>query len=378
MLLLGAPRPAAGEGEPGLPYHRFQLQELAYAGPVEDDPDLAELEEIAVGWFGPGDAAHPVHGDLWVAASMAVEEANRAGGYAGRPFRLRARWSESPWAAGAAELARLAYEERVWAILGSVDGAATHLAEQVVAKARLPLVNPVSTDASVNLAGVPWMFSLAPSDPLWAPVLITRLIAEVGERDFVLLAATDHDSRLATEALLAALAARGRGPRRRADLDPGGSVPRRKLTPWIRPRPAAVLVVADGRFSARLVRGLRDAGFAGPVFGTPQMGRTIFRRQAGPAAGALRYPELLGPGDRREVFAAEFRRRQGHEPDWAAAQAYDAARLLIAAITRAGPNRARIRTAIAELSPWPGVAGEVVWDAMGQNRRPVETVRVLP
>jgi hypothetical protein len=114
----------------------------------------------------------------------------------------------------------MVYEDRAWAILGSVHGTATHLAEQVVAKARLPLVSPVSTDESVNLAGVPWMFSVAPADHLWAPVLAENLAATADSGAFALIAVTDHDSRLATEAVLDALIALDRAPSYRLDLRP--------------------------------------------------------------------------------------------------------------------------------------------------------------
>jgi hypothetical protein len=44
------------------------------------------------------------------------------------------------------------YEDKVWAIIGGIDGATTHLAEQVAAKAQLTLVNPVATDRSILCA----------------------------------------------------------------------------------------------------------------------------------------------------------------------------------------------------------------------------------
>ena len=57
-------------------------------------------------------------------------------------------------------------------------GPSAHLAEQVVAKARLPLVCPVSSDRTANVANVPWMFSVLPGDNAQAPCL-----AEVPGRD---------------------------------------------------------------------------------------------------------------------------------------------------------------------------------------------------
>ncbi len=99
---------------------------------------------------------------MWNAACLAVEQANRAGGYNGLPFRLVAGWSDNPWGSGVTEVARMAYVHKVWAIIGGIDGPSTHLAEQVVAKARLTLLSSASTDKTVNLANVPWMFSCLP------------------------------------------------------------------------------------------------------------------------------------------------------------------------------------------------------------------------
>ena len=75
----------------------------------------------------------------------------------------------------------MAYNDRVWAIIGSIDGVATHVAEQVVTKALLPLIDPGSTDRTVNAAMVPWMFSCLPGDPAIADALAPQLAAEAGE-----------------------------------------------------------------------------------------------------------------------------------------------------------------------------------------------------
>ena len=56
-------------------------------------------------------------------------------------------------------------------------------------------------------------------------------------------------------------------------------------------------------------------------------------------------------------------------PDYAAFHAYDSTRLLIAAIRRAGLDRAQIRAALAELSPWTGASGTIRWDEIGRNAR---------
>ena len=360
------------------PYHDFRLQPLEYLGPAEEGPDPAGLTEVSVGWFGPSDPAHPLHGDLWTAASLAIEEVNEAGGLRGLPVQLIPRWSENPWGTGIGQVARTVHEDQVLAILGSVDGPGTHLAEQVVVKARLPLVSPVSTDESVNLAGVPWMFSVAPGDHLWAPALASGIIERLGDDDFALLATTDHDSRMAARELMDELAALDRGPVLRIDLQPEVRDPTSELQRFEALSPAALLVIASAGDSVALVRALREQRFTGPIFGGPQMGRRLFLASVEGSAEGVEFPLLYEPrGVAAESFIQRFRERTGFEPDWAAAHTYDATRLLLQAIGQSDLSRAAIRQALVELTPWQGVTGIVEWDPTGQSRRPVTRLATI-
>ena len=165
----------------------------------------------------------PLTGDLWWAANLAVQEANartsdfgpRTSDFLRLPFRLVARWAVDPWGTGVSQLTRMVYDEQPLALLGSVDSATTHLAEQVVAKANLPLVSPIATDKSVTLAGVSWMFSCAPSDAAIARVLVDAVLAGLtGRADkLVLLATTDHESRMTAREVLREFSRRQRPAR---------------------------------------------------------------------------------------------------------------------------------------------------------------------
>lgn len=356
------------------PYHDFRQQPLEYVGPAAEGADPANLKEIAIGWFGPSDPDHPLHGDLWSAAVLAVEETNAAGGLHGLPVRLVPRWSDNPWGTGVGQVARMVHEDQVLAILGGVDGPGTHLAEQVVAKARLSLVSPVSTDESVNLAGVPWMFSVAPGDHLWAPLIARGLLEAMGEGTFVLLATTDHDSRLAAREVVDAMAALERGPALRIDLQPGATDVTSSVDRFGEGFPSAALVIASAPDSATLIRALRQRGFDGPIFGGPQLGRRLFMASAGAAAEGVTLPLFFDSRDRASEaakFTQRFQTQSGFRPDWAAAHTYDATRLLLESIRRAGLNRTAIRQALMELSPWHGVVGLIEWDPTGQSLRPV-------
>jgi len=353
-----------------------------YNGPGREESAPEDVTEVRIGYFGPSDPGDPEGGDLWLAANLALEEANAEGGYRGIPFRLVAAWSENPWGTGISQVVRMAYSDRVWAIIGSIDGASTHLAEQVVAKARLTLINPASTDKTLNLAHVAWMFSCLPGDHRLAPVVARAVLDRIGNGPFTLVSSTDHDSRVFAAELEASLT------RRRAfpdfDLHIGGGeqgfsyVVRQVLSSQSR----ALIIVAGPLASARLLISLRRAGYTGPVFGGPSMGRRSFVERVNSAGDGVLFP-LLYSAAVSSRFAERFQERFGREPDFATVHTYDATWLLVDAIREAGLNRARIRDAVAELAPWKGESGTFAWDPLGQNERPVglgtlENGRVRP
>ncbi|HYG34497.1 MAG TPA: ABC transporter substrate-binding protein, partial [Clostridia bacterium] len=90
------------------------------------------------------------------------------------------------------------------------------------------------------------------------------------------------------------------------------------------------------------------------------------------AAEGVRFPLLYvpDPGDTNATYFLErFSAEHHRPPDYTAALTYDATRLLIEAIRRAGLNRSRIREMLIELSPWTGIAGRIHFDGTGQNQR---------
>ncbi|MBE7501691.1 MAG: ABC transporter substrate-binding protein [Verrucomicrobiales bacterium] len=268
----------------------------------------------------------------------------------------------------------MVYEEQPLALLGSVDSASTHLAEQVVAKANLPLVSPVATDRTATLAGVPWIFACAPSDDAIADALVEAVRTERRESPgrCALVHATDHASRMTASAIRRAFSRSGWLPDYQFQVPPGARDLTRPLAALLEAGPAVVIVIAGAEDAARWVTAVQIALPEARLYGGPEAGRHRFRELAGAAGETVRLPELVrpDPDDPAWVrFRDEFVAARGHPPDHAAVLTYDATRLLIEAIRRAGPNRARIRECLIQLSPWRGLGGEICFDRTGQNTR---------
>jgi branched-chain amino acid transport system substrate-binding protein len=188
---------------------------------------------------------------------------------------------------------------------------------------------------------------------------------------FVVAAATDHDSHVALVAARRALSARRLVPAALVELAPVADDPAPVVTRLLESRPRVVLLLAGARPAGRLVAALRKAGFVGTIVGGASLSRSAFRRAAGEAAEGVRAPVSASVGAAGQGFARAYVGRWGEAPDDAAIRSYDAVRLTVAAIRKAGLNRARIRDAVRALSPWQGVEGTVRWNARGRNEPPV-------
>ena len=348
---------AAAQERPVVPYMDRTKRQMLYEGPGGDEPEPEGMDEVRIGYFGPSDAAHAEGGSFWLGAVRAIEEVNKDGSYNGRPFRLVPKWSDSPWTAGGRMVVEMAYNDRVWAIVGSIDGVATHVAEQVITKALLPLIDPGSTDRTVNAAMVPWMFSCLPGDPLIAEALAPHLAAEAGDAGPVMLSSTGHDERHLAEEFRHWFATRRPGFSKVLDFQPGDAGLETVVEQASGSR--VVIVLGGVADTARAVRLLRARSQATSIYAGPAAARTAFRALAGAASEGVRCPQMT------TAAASE----EGH--DYAALACYDAVRLTAAAIRTGGLNRIRICRALARLSPWQGAAGEIRWSALNRNSRPV-------
>jgi ABC-type branched-subunit amino acid transport system substrate-binding protein len=339
-----------------------------YHGPEREEPEPV-VEEVRIGFFAPHEAGNLPGQSLWRGAMAAIEEANANEGYHGKPFRLVCRWADNPWGAGSREMTRLVYEDKVWAVIGSIDGAGTHIAEQVATKARITLVSPLSGDPSLTHTAVPWMFRLPPDDSAVAEALVRLAVEKMGHRRIVVLSSTDHDGRRGGAEISRALRRRSIAPVLHMSLDANQTDFTQHLS-RIASMPADAIFLWGPRDpSVRFLLAMREQSVNRPVFGPIAFSLPSFLQRAKGAAEGLTTCRLVwAPNDSRWAkFAEEYRSRFGENPTDDAALGYDAASMLIEAIGKAGLNRARIRDSVAEMSGFIGLAGKVRWDNGGGN-----------
>ncbi len=346
-------------------YKEIREQPKDYVGPQGPEGVPSELSEIRIGYFGPSDPDHPLGGSTWVGTKMAIEEANQKGGWKGLPFELKVGWSENVWGGGVSRVTEMVYRDNVWAMIGSINGDATHLAEQVVAKARLTLIDPGSFDLTVNLASVPWAFSILPGSDEIAKALGRACFKRGKKTKIVLVSGTDHDSRILAEAFTKFLQIHQRTLSGRIDVPSGAASSNRISKEILEHDPELLVVLAGLRESIDLVRTIRKASPHIRILGGPLMARGAFLKEGGRLAEAIEIPLLYRVS---ENFLARFHQKYRYDPDYATVAAYDATKMLIAAIRQAGLNRARILKEVRSMTPWQGTSDPIIWDHRGRNR----------
>jgi len=358
---------AADAGERPIAYRDLASSAATFPDSIPPHVDADTLTAIRIGVMAPFDT--PDGAAILDGVRLAISEANDAGGHAGLPFEVVARTSAGPWGVAAKQVAALAYDDAVWAIVGGVDGGEAHLAELIVAKAWVPVVVPTASDYTIDYANVPWVFRASPDDRAQA-IMLWQYAIESGWRSVVVLTEGSRDGRTAQRRILDAARDLGTPPELMLQYPPGA--PARMAGRALSSAPEAVLVWGRAKQAAPLIRAIAARSYVGCVLGSSALAEASIRDLGAFVKGG----ELVvtAPFDVRLLsdeslaFVASFRDATGRAPRSSAALAYDSARMIVAAVKTGGLNRAAIRSALARTETH-GVAGAYSFGSLGGVRR---------
>jgi len=366
------------------PYKQFFVEPLVFTGPGRDKPEPV-VRTVKIGLLAPLQRSHEAYigRPLDWGAQLAIDEANDQGGYKGIPYELVVRNDTGLWGASANEIVKFSYEDSVWAVIGTVDGANTHIAIRVALKTELPIMNVADTDPTLVETKIPWVFRNIADDRQMAYTIAYYVYKERRFRRVAIVRTDNRYGRFGVAEFRAASVRLGRP----APIEVNYEVAYRDVNPDFsaqierlqRVRPDAVVLWADAEAAGYLVKRMREVGLDMPVFACDRIVHPRFLEIAGHAAegvvAAYPYdPDADLPALKQ--FKRKYRQRHGVEPTVYAAHAYDGAWMLIHAIETAGLNRYRIRDALDSMSPYSGVTGRIVFDDAHSDRGPVTLATV--
>jgi ABC-type branched-subunit amino acid transport system substrate-binding protein len=377
----GAPDDLRPYSKFAAPYYEHYTELVEYNGAAREVPDPEGLSEVRVGFVGPL-YSHPdqalgnrmLHG-----AQLAIDEANAAGGYCGKPFQLMLHNDSAIWGASSNEVVKMVYDEKVWAIFGSISSDTTHIALRVTLKAETPIVNSASTDPTIPETVIPWYLTDLQDDRVQGYTLARHIYTELGLKRVAILRGNDRYGRFGVLKFRDASRRLGHPVVIEQKFQPGDTDFRRQLSVIQDSRADAIVLWTDIGPAAAILEQMRELGMKQRVFGSHRTIGEELVRLAGPAAEGF---EAVFPYDptRRDQkwldFNRRFAARYQEAPDHFAALAYDAMQVLLQSICRAGLNRGRIRDALTGVETYKGVTGDMVFDPNCKNISPMFLARV--
>ena len=358
------------------PYKEHFLVQMEYTGPGRAIPEPEHVDTVKIGFLGPimqtvsvatGGASHEEALGIAMlrACRLAIEEANAKGGYLKRkiPFELCVRNDNALWGASGSEVIHLAYKDNVWAILGGVDGANTHIAIRVSLKIEIPWMTPGDLDPTYIETNIPWVFRCIGDDRQQNYLLVDYLFRKMNYQRVAIMRSGNRYGRFGVREIRDG----ARRLNRPIVIEMAHKVGVTDFTMQLdrieASKPDAIVYWGDAADGARVLNSIRSRGMKQPVFFCDRAVSDEFLKTAGANAEGVFCTYPWNP-DRKDpkldAFKKAFKERWGVEPDTYAAHAYDGINMLIWAIQTAGLNRAKIRDVLAyRAEPFPGVTGDI-------------------
>jgi branched-chain amino acid transport system substrate-binding protein len=332
---------------------------------------------IKIGLAGP--FTDPVGAPMKLAAEMAVDEINAAGGIGGRKLALVERDDYGdPDSAVAAAMALEA--AGVVAVVGDVFSGTTLAAAPVYNGARRPVVqlSPSSSSPEVTYAG-PYTFRICPSDLAHGAALARYAREQLRYSRGAVLYLNDEYGRGIRQIFVSDFVRQGGIV---LESDPYlGSTP--DVGPYVQRLAdrgnAQFLLVAGNRSEAEeVLRRARAQGLRAPVMGGDGLEgiESAGSLAEGTYVTAAYMAAIDSPRNRKFVEAYGRRYPTAGAPNQPAAATYDAIYLLADVIRRTGTDRTAIRDGLAGVGTttpaFEGVTGTIAFDANGDvPRQPV-------
>jgi branched-chain amino acid transport system substrate-binding protein len=363
------------------PYKEFFLKQIEYTGPGRSIPEPGpDLKSVKIGFIGPimstvsaatgGKSHEEVLGiKMLEGAKLAVEEWNARGGYFRRriPFELDIRNDNGLWGASGNEIVTMAYKNRDWAILGTIDGANSHIAIRVALKAEIVVMNSGDTDPTFIETNIPWVMRCIGDDRQMGYLLMDYALRKMKYKRIGIIRSSNRYGRFGVREI--------KDSARRLEhpviiemaYSLGATDFSLQLERMKEANLDAVIHWGDAGQSALILNQMRKMGMNQPFLASDRTVSPEFVKIAGANAEGVicGYPWNPDHKDPKlDRFRKAFRTRFNAEPDTYAAHAYDGMNMLIWGIQVAGLNRAKIRDVLAyRTKPWPGVTHDIPFGA---------------
>jgi branched-chain amino acid transport system substrate-binding protein len=371
----------AAQTPPAKPYAAINRDAVSYNGPGRDGGHDLAGSEIRLGLLTPLAGPRQAEGEaLRRAAEMAIEEENATSLPGGRRLTLVARDESGPWGQAATQIVHMVFDDQAVALITSAEGGSAHLAEQIGNKIGVPILT-LSSDTTTTEINLPWVFRLGPTDAMQAQAFARDIYQNKKLQRVILLGQDDHDGRAGAEEFIKAARELSSVEPTQIVIEPG--IFAEETTGKALANAQAVVIWTDTATANRLAARVRELQPAAPLYLCRKAAEGESSGESQPPCPACSSQDagqwIAAAPESRQVwagFSQHYRQRFGAEPGIGVAQAYDAVRLLAVSLRQSGPNRARLRDTLAEVSGFSGASGVISFDHAGNDTSQVMLLKL--
>lgn len=359
------------------PYAAMNRTAVYYAGTGAASSYDLHGKNVTIGMMLP--LGGPLAADgktLLQAAQMAIDEEAKTPLPGGQRLALAVRDESGPWGQASDEIVHLIFENNAVAVITSPEGNIAHQAEQIANKIGVPVLT-LSSDATTTQINMPWIFRLGPSDADEARAFAHEIYNKRGLRNVLLIAEADHDGRVGADEFERAAREAGAAAPKRVDVSASAGAVESVAGALESAAGEAIVLWTDREFATELIPPLRQAAPKTPIYlcrKAAEFANIDARAKPASTQGEASRSEIwisaspfgVTPAERQ--FEKDFLARTGAKPTEADAAAYDAVRVIAAALRGAGANRVRVRDVLASGNPLQGATGTISFDAAGNEQ----------
>ncbi len=311
---------------------------------------------------------------------MAIEETNAAGGVLGKTITLITEDTQSKPEEAPTAVTKLISRDKVSVLIGEIASSRSLAAAPIAQTNKIPMVSPGSTNPAVTEKG-DYIFRVCYIDPFQGEVIAKFAFNSLNVRKVAILKDVKNDYSVGLAQFFTQTFT-GLGGEVLAEeaYSEGDADFRAQLTTIKSTNPEAVIVPGYYQEAALIVKQARELNMTCYFLGGDGWDSAKLLEVGGDAMNGTFFTNHYAADDttaRVQEFVNKYKAKYNETPDAMAVLGYDAAKIVIDAIGRAGvADPLKIRDALATTQNYQGVSGLITIDEQRNARKSVVIVAV--
>ncbi|MDP4235592.1 MAG: ABC transporter substrate-binding protein, partial [Bacteroidota bacterium] len=343
---------------------------------------FAQQDDILIGEFASLTGSTAVFGQsAHDGIQLAIEEANARGGVLHKQIKLITEDDQSKSEDAVSAVNKLISHDHVVALLGEVASSRTFAGGAVAQISKIPMISPASTNAGVLEIG-DFVFRACFNDAFQGTAMAAFAAKSLHAKKAVVLTDVRQDYCMTlANSFSAAFSEDGCEIVSQQAYSSGDRDFSQIIKSIEHSHPDVIYIPGYYDDVSLFVRQVRDHGLMTPILGGDGWDSPELTRGLEKAFNNTYFSNHFAPDDpneRVQTFVTNYKKRFGQEPTSIAALGYDAAGILIDAISRAkGTDSISVRNSISSTKDFSGVTGTITIDQNRNSKKPLTILRIV-